>query len=459
MSNKHQSPSVCFYFQVHQPYRLRDLRITDVGEMHGETYFDDEKNRAIFRKVAEKCYLPTNALMLALIRKYPHFKIAYSLSGVFLDQCTEYGQDVLDSFKALADTGNVEFLAETYEHSLSCLFSLDEFCEQVKRHMLMIEHLFGQRPHIFRNTELVYSNEIAQVVRLMGFRGILAEGADHILSGRSPNELYAPPAFRLPLDAERTIRSHRVHSRPEREIRLLLKNYRLSDDIAFRFSNRSWSHYPLHADTFAQWVRSSGGHTANLFMDYETFGEHQWADSGIFDFLSALPQMFERAGIVTKTPSETITSWGKRKSETIDAHNHVSWADIERDLSAWRGNHLQEAALAGIYGLEKEVKAVGDPKLLETWRRLLTSDHFYYLCTKYWADGDVHKYFSPYESPYEAYRRYSHALADLRMTLEELSISPPDSKEQIVRAGNHGLAKSIPVCTSKPYSTLLTPKP
>lgn len=419
-NSQSSSPSVCFYFQVHQPYRLNDLRITQIGELKGSGYFDEDKNRAIFRKVAEKCYLPTNALMLDLIKRNPHFKISYSLSGVFLDQCAEYGKDVLDSFKALADTGNVEFLAETYYHSLSSLFSLEEFCEQIKRHTLTIEHLFGKRPQIFRNTELVYSNEIAQIIRLMGFKGILAEGADHVLHGRTPNVPYAPPKFRLPLASEQVIRRHRVHAKPERDIRLLLKNYRLSDDVAFRFSNRSWVSYPLHADTFTEWARNSGGHTVNLFMDYETFGEHQWADTGIFDFLAALPFFFDRSGMQTFTPSETLTKWGKKKCDTLDAHNHVSWADIERDLSAWRGNHLQEAALAGIYALEHDVKQVGDPQLLETWRKLLTSDHFYYLCTKYWSDGDVHKYFSPYESPYEAYRRYSHALADLKIAVEEL---------------------------------------
>lgn len=417
------TPSICFYFQVHQPYRLRDLRITDVGAMNGNGYFDEEKNRAIFRKVAEKCYLPANARILNLLNTYPDFHVSYSLSGVFLDQCREYGKDVLASFQALAKTGRVEFLAETYYHSLSCLFSLEEFCAQVEKHADTIEELFGTRPSVFRNTELVYSNEIAHVVRLLGFKGILAEGADHILHGRTPNVPYAPPKFRLPKGYEKTIARHRIHPTSQRDIRILLKNYRLSDDIAFRFGNRTWPSYPLHADTFAKWAKDSGGHSINLFMDYETFGEHQWADTGIFEFLSALPFFFREAGLSTKTPSGVIRAWGKRGCDTLDAHNHVSWADIERDLSAWRGNHLQEAALAGIYALESQIKASGNDALLETWRKLLTSDHFYYLCTKYWSDGDVHKYFSPYESPYEAYRRYSHAVADLQMTLTELKIN------------------------------------
>ncbi|MEK7591321.1 MAG: glycoside hydrolase family 57 protein [Patescibacteria group bacterium] len=411
-------PAVCLYFQVHQPYRLRDLRISEFGK--GEPcYFDAEKNHAIFRKVAEKCYLPANALMLDLIKKYPEFHITYSLSGIFLDQCEEYGQDVLASFKALAATGQVEFLAETYYHSLSYLKSLTEFCEQVTLHVQKIEELFGKTPEIFRNTELIYSNEIAHAARLMGFRGILAEGADHILQGRSPNVPFVPPRFRLPTEMEHVIRANRPLSRRVQSIHVLLKNYRLSDDVAFRFSDRSWTSYPLHADTFTDWLLSSGGHSVNLFMDYETFGEHQWADTGIFEFLRALPGIFHERGIETRTPSEVLASWKKKVSEEqeFDAHTMISWADLERDLSAWQGNIIQNAALDAIFQLEKEVKEKNNPKLLEIWRRLLTSDHFYYMCTKYWSDGDVHKYFSPYDSPYEAYRRFSHALCDLKARL------------------------------------------
>ena len=411
-------PSVCFYFQVHQPYRLRDLRITEIGELKGKGYFDHDKNRAVFRKVAVKCYLPANALILDLMERHPEFSVAYSLSGVFLDQCREYGPDVLASFQKLAATGRVEFLCETYYHSLGYLSSLGEFCEQVEKHADTIEELFGKRPQVFRNTELVYSNEIAHVARLLGFKGILAEGADHLLYGRSANIPYMPPKFRLPKGMERIVAAHRVHAKPQQEIRVLLKNYRLSDDIAFRFSNRTWPGYPLTADRFVEWARQSGGHSVNLFMDYETFGEHQWADTGIFDFLAHLPEFFGRAGMSSATPSEVIRRWGVAPTQAIDAHTYVSWADIERDLSAWRGNKLQEASFQALYSLEQPVKALGNADLLESWRRLQTSDHFYYLCTKYWNDGDVHKYFSPYDSPYEAYRRYSHALEDLRCTIE-----------------------------------------
>ena len=410
-------PLISFYFQVHQPYRLRDLRITEIGR-DNVTYFDEEKNRAVFRKVAEKCYLPANRLMLELLNRHPNFAISYSLSGVFLEQCGEYGQDVLDSFRALAATGKVEFLAETYYHSLSALTSLEEFCEQVEKHVHTIETLFGQRPKVFRNTELVFSNEIAEIARLLGFHGILAEGADHLLRGRTPNQPYTIPKFSLPEATQKLIKKHKIHRKPVEEIAVLLKNYRLSDDVAFRFSDRSWVGFPLHADTFTSWLTSSGGHSVNLYMDYETFGEHQWADTGIFEFLRALPRMWEQWNIGTETPSKVIALWGDRPKETFDAHTHVSWADIERDLSAWRGNRIQEAAFAGIYGLEQEIKQTEDEALLHIWRKLQTSDHFYYMCTKYWNDGDVHKYFSPYDSPYEAYRRYSHALCDLRQRLE-----------------------------------------
>ena len=406
---------VCFYFQVHQPYRLKDLRYTDVG---GTTsYFDDEKNRAVFRKVAEKCYLPANATILRMLKANPDFHVAYSLSGVFMDQCKEYGPDVLRSFQELAETGQVEFLAETYYHSLCSIKSLKEFCEQVAKHVATIRTLFGQTPTIFRNTELIFNNEIAQVVRLMGFEGIVTEGTDRHLGGRTPNVPHRPPSFRLPRTVEQTIAKLRPHAKASKTIDILLKNYKLSDDVAFRFSDKNWSCHPLHSDTYANWVAETPGHSVNLFMDYETFGEHQWADTGIFQFLESLPHMFAGRGIRAVTPSTVVEEWDALHP-TYDVHSTISWADTERDLSAWQGNQIQNAALEAIYHLEAKVKRTKDPALLEMWRKLQTSDHFYYMCTKYWADGDVHKYFSPYDSPYEAYRRFSHALADLRLRLE-----------------------------------------
>lgn len=428
-------PSICFYFQVHQPYRLRDLRITELGR--GDTqYFDADKNRAVFRKVAEKCYLPANRLMLELLNRHPDFRIAYSLSGVFMDQCEEYGPDVLASFQALAATGKVEFLTETYYHSLSYLKSLPEFCEQVKMHIRKIETLFGVQPKVFRNTELIFCNELAQVVQQMGFSGIIAEGADHLLYGRSPNVPYSPPGFMLEQGKYNQIVSHRPMKDAAKDLKILLKNYRLSDDVAFRFSDRSWVGFPLNADTFTDWLLSSGGHSVNLFMDYETFGEHQWEDTGIFEFLRALPRIWEGRGVKCMTPSQVIESWGDRPTETYDAHSFVSWADMERDLSAWQGNPIQNAALQALFDLEHSVKESEDEALLSDWRRLTTSDHFYYMCTKYWSDGDVHKYFSPYDSPYEAYRRFSHALVDLRDRASAPKKVHVEVQREPVAAGN-----------------------
>jgi alpha-amylase len=444
------TPNICFYFQVHQPYRLRDLRVTDIG--HGEAaYFDDKTNSTVFRKVAEKCYLPANALILDLVTRHPGFSVAYSLSGVFLDQCEQYGPDVLESFRKLAATGKVEFLAETYYHSLSSIKSLPEFCAQVRKQSDAVQRLFGQTPQVFRNTELIYRNEIAQVAQLMGFKGIISEGADRLLKGQSPNEPFVPPAFELPAEIRDVIDRH-FHGKgtkkptrkaarlaismwndivegtygwfrkpaaetPAKPIHVLLKNYRLSDDVAFRFSDKSWIGFPLDAETFTDWLAQSGGHNVNLFMDYETFGEHQWESTGIFEFLRALPSVWERRGITAATPSQVIDSWADRASKQYDAHDCISWADSERDLSAWLGNGIQHAAFDAIYALEDAVKKTGNPEILESWRKLQTSDHFYYMSTKFWADGDVHKYFSPYDSPYEAYRRYSHALCDLRSRL------------------------------------------
>ncbi len=411
MSNR-----ACFYFQVHQPYRLRDLRITDIGQP-GLEYFDDAKNREIFRKVAAKCYLPSNALLLRLLEENPDFRVSFSLSGVFLDQCKEYGKDVLKSFQKLAKTGQVEFLAETDSHSLSALASTAEFCAQVKAHSQKIKKLFGKTPQVFRNTELIYSNELAAQVRLLGFKGMLAEGVDRLLGDRPAGDPVAPPAFRLSRPIERLLAAARGSRKlPSRSFGVLLKNYRLSDDIAFRFSDRNWQSHPLSTETFAGWVKDCPGHSVNLFMDYETFGEHQWADSGIFDFLADLPRALQAAGIATVTPSQSLKDW-KGESTIYDAHAVTSWADTERDLSAWQGNAVQLSALQDLYALEAAVLQSEDTGLITAWRRLQTSDHLYYMCTKYWADGDVHKYFSPYDSPYEAYRRFSHALHDLRARL------------------------------------------
>ncbi len=384
--------SVCFYFQVHQPFRMRKFSILDAD---GD-YFDDSKNASICRKVADKCYLPANSLMLELIKQYDgRFKISYSITGCLLEQLRLYSPEALKSFQELAATGCVEFIGETYYHSLSSLYSLAEFAEQIKMHSLLMQELFGHKPRVFRNTELIYNNGLAKVIEQMGgFEAMLAEGADHILGYRSPNFLYRP-----------------VKSR---KLKLLLKNYRLSDDIAFRFSNRNWNQWPLTARKFADWVDAvnGNGYVVNLFMDYETFGEHQWKDTGIFNFLKFLPQeILNNPDNDFKTPCEVAASYPA--ADEVDVPHTISWADIERDLSAWLGNPMQQNAAAELYRLEEKVKNTADESIISDWRNLQTSDHFYYMCTKWFADGDVHKYFNPYDSPYDSYINFMNIIDNL----------------------------------------------
>ncbi len=394
-------PSVCFYFQVHQPHRLRHYSCFDIG--HQPYYKDDVQNQAILLKVAHKCYLPANALMLKLIQQHQgQFKIAYSISGVAIEQFKKYSPETLDSFKRLVDTGCVELLNETFYHSLSFLFSPSEFLAQVEQHHQLIKHEFGQAPVTFRNTELIYNNTLASLVESLGYKVALAEGAEKVLAWRSPNFIYQAAGTN--------------------NLKLMLRNYKLSDDIAFRFSNPAWAEYPLMADKFASWLHQAAGNAdvINLFMDYETFGEHQWADKGIFKFLDALPEfILQHTDFDFCTPAEAITRYPVR--DVLDIPEFYSWADEERDLSAWRGNALQEDALQNIFSLEQKIKASGDKNLLDNWRSLLTSDHFYYMCTKWFADGDVHKYFSPYDDPYSAYINFQNVVKDLRQRVEGLN--------------------------------------
>jgi len=392
--------SVCFYFQVHQPLRLRRYSVFEIG--HHNHYFDEHKNEAIIKKITHKCYLPTNKIVLELINKTGgKFKVAYSMTGIVLEQLEKYAPEVIDSFKKLVDTGCVEILDETYHHTLSYLHSKDEFREQVRMHNKKIMALFGYKPKIFRNTELVYNNEIAKTAEDMGYKAILAEGADHILQWRSPNFLYRPKG--------------------SSNIKLLLKNYRLSDDIAFRFSEKSWKEFPLTAQKFTSWVNqvNGNGNIVNLFMDYETFGEHQWEDKGIFEFLKHLPhEILRHPDNDFVTPSEAIKKY--KDVAELDFPDYVSWADVERDLSAWTGNKMQQEAMRQVYALEPHVKLSKNPELLEEWRKLQTSDHFYYMCTKWFNDGDVHKYFNPYDSPYEAFITYMNILNDFRIKADKL---------------------------------------
>jgi alpha-amylase len=396
--------TICFYFQVHQPFRLKPYRFFDIGEDHH--YWDDFSNRSIMRKVAQKCYLPMNALLLELINKYDGaFKVTFSISGTFMDQMQAYAPDVLESFQKLVATGKVELLNETSSHSLASLKSKDEFKSLVYKHQEKIKDLFnGYTPKVFRNTELIYSDQIGSLVAEMGYEAMLTEGAKHILGWKSPNYVYVNSI--------------------EPKLKILLKNFQLSDDIAFRFGNKTWADYPLTTDKFIKWINAipKEEETLNLFMDYETFGEHQWAETGIFDFMAHLPEaVFSKTDFTFSTPSEIVSKIAPVGK--IHVPIPISWADEERDLTAWIGNDLQDEAFDRLYDLEKLVNTIEDEEIQRDWRYLQTSDHFYYMCTKFFSDGDIHSYFSPYDSPYDAFINYMNVLSDFMIRLKEKSNS------------------------------------
>jgi alpha-amylase len=396
------SKAIVLYLHVHQPYRVRDYSILDAGVRHDyfeAGYEERTSNHRIIDKVAGKSYLPTNRRLLKLLQDHPEFKLSMSITGTVLDQLEAWAPDVLHSFQELVATGRVEIVAETYHHSLAFFYSRTEFEAQVHMHAEKVQQLFGVKPQVFRNTELAYNNDLAYWADQAGYKGILAEGWDPVLGWRSPNYVYRPSYTS--------------------NIRLLMKNYRLSDDVAFRFGDQGWSEWPLTADKFVHWLNDSGDATNfNLFMDYETFGEHQWDESGIFDFLSHLPTAWlGRAGNTFMTVSEAIDSF--EPVDYVDMPNTVTWADTERDLSAWLGNSMQSSAIRAVYELQEAVLATHDLQLIEDWRRLQTSDHFYYMCTKWWNDGDIHAYFSPYDTPYEAFIAYMNAFHDVQFRLAE----------------------------------------
>ena len=390
--------TVCFYFQVHQPWRLKTYRFFQMGNDHN--YLDDFTNRAIMQKVARECYLPMNALLLSLIEQNKGaLRCSFSITGSAIEQFKAYAPEVLESFKRLADTGCVEFLGETYSHSLSSLYSVDEFKQEVKLHTQMLKDEFGVKPTAFRNTELIYSDDIAKAVESMGFKTMLAEGARHILGWKSPNFVYTDAV--------------------DNKLRLLLRNYKLSDDIAFRFSNEGWPEWPLTAEKYAQWVASETGDVVNLFMDYETFGEHQKASTGIFDFMKALPEALLATGEVEFA---TVSEASKRLQPVAVLHcpYAMSWADEERDVTAWLGNDLQNEAFKKLYALAPKIKKVKNKDFEYVWHFMQNSDHFYYMATKWFSDGDVHSYFNPYDSAYEAFINYMNVLADFEIELSKL---------------------------------------
>ena len=398
--------SVCLYFQVHQPTRLRLYRFFDIGK--DSHYYDDFADRTILKRVAQKCYLPMNQLLLDVIKQQKGaFKVAFSLSGSVLEQFERYAPEVIDSFRELADTGCVEFLAETYYHSLASLASEAEFSHQVLKHKAQVEQLFGQTPKVFRNTELIYSDSIGKQVYQLGFKTMLTEGARHIMGWKSPDYVYS--------------------CAEQPKLKLLLRNYSLSDDIAFRFSNKSWKDWPLTAEKYLSWLKQSEGEIINLFMDYETFGEHQAASSGIFDFMRYLPEAITQDGTFEfVTPSQAAR---KHKAVApIDVPQTISWADEERDVTAWLGNELQQDAFNKLYAQTEKLSILNNPTLWEDFGHLQESDHFYYMCTKFFSDGAVHKYFNPYDTPYEAFINYMNVLSDFIIRVNDaLTVSAPEA--------------------------------
>ena len=385
----------CFYFQLHQPRRVRRYQVFDIGSAAG--YFDETKNADTLRRVASRCYVPATRILTQLARD-EGARVAMSVSGVLVDQMLRITPEAIESLQALVATGGADLLSETSHHSLASLGHGDEFADQVRLHRDIMQRTFGVVPRVFRNTELIVSDALTPVIAKLGFDAMLVEGADAVLGWRSPNHVYA--------------------SKSAPALRLLPRHYRLSDDVAFRFSARDWSEWPLTADKYATWIASNHGDVVNVFMDFETFGEHQDAGSGILDFLRALPAALRRAGVRMVTPSELT----KRKPVGLLAYpGAMSWADTERDVSAWLGNGLQHAAHERLYGLRDLVLGTGDLELMQTWRELSTSDHFYYMSTKWHADGDVHTYFNPYASPYEAYISYMNVMRDMEQRIQQLN--------------------------------------
>ena len=398
------SRGIVLYLHVHQPWRVRNYDIFDVASKHNyfsESASPDQDNELIFHKIANKSYKPTNHLLEKLLNDHPDFKVSLSITGTFIEQAEQFDPGILDSFRRLVDTGRVEILSETYHHSLAFFYDRNEFEAQVERHRQKIREVFGVETRVFRNTELAYNNELAKWADDYGFNGIIAEGWDDVLGWRSPNYVYRP-----------------VNTG---NIKLLMKNYRLSDDIAFRFSDRGWADWPLTADKYHRWASTAleDAPLLNLFMDYETFGEHQWAEGGIFEFFEQFVRHWvSRPDQKFYTISEAIEA--NEPQGEISVTQTVTWADSERDLSAWLGNNLQHEAMKYIYDMTERVLRTGDGQLIDDWRKLQTADHVYYMSTKHADDGSIHSYFSPYSSPYEAFLNYMNAIRDIRWRTDNL---------------------------------------
>lgn len=390
--------AICLYLHMHQPYRVRQYSIFDVGRQSNyfeDDYYSKQNNERIFKKVTEKSYRPMLELLERNLLKYPGFKVSLSITGVWLDQAEVCAPELIEQLKRMVKTGRVEIVAETYYHSLAFFYSREEFEVQVKQHQERIFELFGVATKVFRNTELAYNDELGRWADEYGFRGVLAEGWDKVLGWRSPNHVYKVAGAK--------------------QARLLLKNYRLSDDIAFRFSDRNWKEWPLTVEKFKGWLDMDAlrGNLINLFMDFETFGENIWEDTGIFQFMDSLIEqwlaVYDNRFVTTSEALEL-----ENPKDEISMPDTVTWADTERDLTAWMGNAVQHEALKTLYEMREEIYATGDAALIADFRRMTTSDHAYYMCTKYWNDGDVHAYFSPYDSPYDAFMYYMNVMRDLK---------------------------------------------
>ena len=394
--------AICLYLHMHQPIRYREYSIFDVANdsnyWNGE-YNGRQSNERIFKKVAEKSYKPMLNLLAKKISEYPKFKISLSITGTWLEQAEKWAPELIKTIQKMVKNNQVEIVGETYYHSLAFFYNLDEFNKQVEMHSAKIKDLFDVTPTAFRNTELAYNDSLAKWAEEKGYKVILAEGWDKILGWRSPNYVYRPANCE--------------------KIKLLLKNYRLSDDIAFRFSNHNWSEWPLTVPKYQRWINDDAlrGNLINLFMDFETFGEHQWSDTGIFDFIehfiTAWLNEYDNKFVTVSEASELM-----KPADEISMPETVTWADTERDLSAWLSNSMQNSAMNELFSMRDKILATKDDNLIADWRKLTTSDHPYSMCTKYWNDGDVHAYFSAYASPYESFMYYTNVLRDLEYRLD-----------------------------------------
>lgn len=384
--------TICLYFQIHQPYRLKRYRFFDIGADH--YYYDDAKNQEILVRIAKNSYLPANETILSLIKKTKGaFKVAYSISGLALESMEQYCPEVIDSFKELAKTGCVEFLGETYAHSFSVLKKESkEFELQVKEHSDKIQALFGQKPSVFAGTELVYSDEMVERILDLGFKGVVTEGCQSVLAGwKSPDYVYCSSA--------------------NQRLKMLLKNSGISNDIAHRFSDWNWDQFPLTAEKLLGWVSDNKQEqVVNIFMNYEVLGEIHKAESGIFEFLKALPEQAKQNGIAFGTPSEVMDA--NRPVDTISVPYPITWAK-ESDLSPWFGNAIQDEAYNRLFSIAERVRLTRDKSLLQDFYKLQSSDHLYYMSTSHY-----NQFFCPYDSPYDAFINYMNVASDFMQRVE-----------------------------------------